>query len=101
MNHQCLDPLKWNVGREEWKLIDENVIRGDEDPDYIFGVQDVCRLAIDLFAGSEDLSVARSVGFLTSDEKMSVDGVAKFGRESEEGEDGVPESCHVCCLLDD
>ena len=101
MNFQSLDPLKWNAGREEWKPVDENVRGGDSDPDNIFGVQDACRLAIDLFAGSEDLSVARIVQTRTTDQKMSVDGVAKFSREREKGKNVVVESCHVCCLLND
>ena len=82
-------------------LIDTNVLVEDEDPDNFFSIQNVCRLAVDLFAGSEDLSVASRVDILTTEEKMSVDDVAKFAWEREEGEDVVVESCHVCCLLND
>ena len=73
----------------------------DEELEDVFGVQDACRLVIDLFAGSEDLSVRVSCGVPATDEKMFVDDVADFAREREKGEDGVVETCHVCCLMND
>ena len=43
----------------------------------------------------------RRIDYLITEEKISVDEVASFAWEREEGEDGVVESCHVCCLLND
>ena len=79
--------------------VDSNVAPVNRDLEDVFGIENACRLTIDPSAGSEDLSVGGSCDVRVTDKKMSVDGVAYFSREREEGEVVVVERCHVCCLL--